>query len=223
MQDAASRCLAYGYLACSNIWVYYSHTTSSHLYAYIITHVAVNRIRGLAAAPRPSSVNLEDSFSDLRVSSTESFEPLSSPVKKRTMRGDVDPDTAMSIWLLVLFQLFRSPILILNKEFRRWRLKRNSSCVEGEITTDQFLESVTDLLYMTCDMGADAFAECVKALAAINWQIPLRYSLESTEVPDYYITFYRQHNLPFVDFRYRICAQDCIISKTFLGFNCTRA
>jgi hypothetical protein len=91
----------------------------------------------------------------------------------------------MSIWLLVIFQLFRSPVLVLNSEFRRWRLKRNSSCAPGEITTDQFLDKIKDLLYHTCDMGDDTFSVCMKALTAINWQIPLRYSLESTEVAIY--------------------------------------
>lgn len=157
LQDGASRCLAYGYVACPQQWQLYAEITHTHLYAYHLLFAAVDRVTALS-------------------------ENDGSTAPTKFMRGSVDCATAKSIWLLVIFQLFRSPVLVLNSEFRRWRLKRNSSCAPGEITTDQFLDKIKDLLYLTCDMGDETFSVCMKALAAINWQIPLRYSLESTEV-----------------------------------------
>ena len=141
----------------------------------------MTRIRTLSQAPRASNSKPTEG-NDYYDDECDQLPDAKVLQHEMHMLGDVDPSTAVSIWLLVLFQLFRSPVIILNAEIRRWRLKKNAGVAAGEITTNRFFELVTELLYLTCDMGSDSFAECMKALVAINWQIPLRYSLESTEV-----------------------------------------
>ena len=168
LQDGASRCLAYGYVACPLMWLHYSQRMTSHQYAYRLMEVAVTRVQALIDVSCVSGVDIIEDYA---------ARPLTGQ-----MLGEVDPPTAVSIWLLVLFQLFRSPVVILNAEFRRWRLKRNAGVASDEITTDRFLQFVRELLVLSSSMTKKSFSVCMKALVAINWQIPLRYSLESTEV-----------------------------------------
>ena len=193
LKDGASRCLAYGFMAYPLLWSTYSKLNPSIDHICAVLGSSSVRIKALLAMPpesRPSVPYVgfdERDVEDYNMTNMEEFDDAEVVKGPYDMEGSVDSSTAVSIWLLVLFQMIRSPSRVIADSF----LSRDSDGVDtrdsygDEMSTasvDDILQAVTDILLASNTMKEDAYLQCVKVVAAINWQVPSKDHMGSSEV-----------------------------------------
>lgn len=228
-QDASARCLAYAYMSYSSIWNDFlkDMVQPSPIYFYRITFIAIERMKNLVDLP-PDEIpkvpyvgfdirdvkdynmeNLEEyNFSQSNHQSTNVND------KKFDMQGSTDVSTTIAIWLLLLFEMYRTPSRVIGDDFRNRRisllgmnlglglsssnsnlsknsklqLKQQDSFTQGDEDglnsnpTEKFLEMVSELLNLSKKFKETSYILCIKVIAAMNWQIPTKDIVGSTEV-----------------------------------------
>jgi hypothetical protein len=190
LQDGASRCFAYGFMAYPSMWVAYAKLNPTIDHIYSVMNSAVLRIKELLALPPESKPSVPYAGFDARdvkdfnMENMEEFEDEDEDEDSRRkkdpcyMTGSVDSSVAVSIWLLVLFQMFRSATTIIGDEFRNKR-SDDGDDVDDQVV-DQVLQSLTDLLVATNGMKEDAYLQCIKVVTALNWQVPKKDPMSDT-------------------------------------------
>lgn len=118
------------------------------------------------------------------------------------MVGATDVATTIAVWLLLLFEIYRSPSRLIGDDFRRRRIAllgmnlgtggagegvATGVVLSGEedqqtCTMENFLEMVSDLLCLSSKFKESSYLLCLKVIAAINWQVPAKDLVGSTEV-----------------------------------------
>ena len=152
---------------------------------------------------------------DYNMENMEEYNLTSSSVSHSTsltMKGSTDILTTISIWLLLLFEIYRTPSRIIGDDFRNRRisllgmnfglgmnttiagtrnktpLKQDSfNLTEGEddFTTnpiEKFLGMIIELLNLSKKFKEDSYLLGIKVITAINWQVPTKDLVGSTEV-----------------------------------------
>lgn len=205
-QDAAARCLAYAHMPYPKIWIDYLHAMDkpSPIHTYRVTFVAVERIKVLVDMPpeeKPLVPYAGFDMRDIKDFNLENLEEynLSGETQRQQydMIGATDVATTIAVWLLLLFEIFRAPSRLIGDDFRRRRIAllgmssrtsttASSSSPSEELdkmsTTENFLEMVSDLLSLSDKLKESSYLSCIKVIAAINWQIPSKDLVGSTEV-----------------------------------------
>lgn len=193
LQDASSRCLAYAFMAYPALWSSFARHSPSihHIYATLRTAgVRIKALLAMAPDKRPLVPYAgfdERDVKDFNMENMEEFDAEESQLKGPcSMEGAVDSSTAVSIWLLMLYQMFRSPCLIIRDKFLSERQEEGSQYSphgdDDEGSVDQILQIVTDILLCSNDMKEAAYLQCIKFVAAMNWQVPYRDTSATSDV-----------------------------------------
>jgi hypothetical protein len=203
------------------IWADYLHamTTPSPIHFYRVTFIAVERIKALIDMPLEDKPRVPYAGFDLRDIQDYNLENLEDynlsgqgdGAGVVDMIGATDVSTTISVWLLLLFELFRAPSRLVGDDFRRRRITMLGMRVGGvggrplsaaltpvtetgtetgagtgdeqKTTIENFLEMVAELLRLSHKLKEGSYLLCIKVIAAMNWQVPAKDLVGSTEVP----------------------------------------
>jgi hypothetical protein len=215
LQDAAARCLAYAHLPYPKIWSDYLHAMlkPSPLHFYRVTYIAVERMKVLVEMPpeeKPAVPYAGFDSRDVKDFNMENMEEFDLSNGEGTaakgvyeMIGATDVATTIAVWLLLLFEIYRSPSRLIGDDFRRRRIALLGMSLDtargGAVVTttgeglsgeedqqkcsmENFLEMVSDLLCLSSKFKESSYLLCLKVVAAINWQVPAKDLVGSTEV-----------------------------------------
>jgi hypothetical protein len=173
---------------------------TSPLVFYRVTYIAVERIRALLSLPPQARASVPYAGFDLRdikdfnLENLEEYDLYGSQEEDGPfyMQGATDSSTAVAVWLLLLSQIFRSNSLLIGTDFRAARLSLSRqlrvtrlgdpSDEEEPNMCENFLGMISDLLKMSAKMKEDSYLLTLKVVAAINWLIPTKDLVGSTEV-----------------------------------------
>jgi hypothetical protein len=188
----------------------------SPLHLYRVTYIAVERMKVLVEMPPEEKPAVPyagfDSrdVKDFNMENMEEFDVTNGEGAAAKgvyeMIGATDVATTIAVWLLILFEIYRSPSRLIGDDFRRRRIAllgmslgvpggaageatgvATGVGLSGEedqqrCTMENFLEMVTDLLCLSSKFKESSYLLCLKVIAAINWQVPAKDLVGSTEV-----------------------------------------
>ncbi len=199
--DNAIRCFAFSFMVYNNLWDAYSQTQDSSATMIRLLSVSSQRIVDLLAKGSSSSVRTGDPYVGYDERDMKDFNVQGRDVIEGTGELGSTSDSDIATYLLFLFQLFVKPNIELGGLIRSFRVTKSKvqpsvlpdeslgsladilpDIVPAKHVVDTFLSSVKSLLYSSVTMKEDSYLLFIKAISALNGQIPLRYLIGSTEV-----------------------------------------
>ena len=204
LQDGAARCFAYAFMVCPTLWTFYGSLMmvsksdkEKSGFVFAIWSAVARRVQFLCNLPAEGpSVGPYLGFDerDIEDFNLYDLDEYGEDAKKKPknpfeMHGCPDANTMVSIWLLMAFQLCRSNMRQIGDSFRNRRvLKLGLEGEDGEDEsldpTDDLLKKLSELLLCSHKLKEDSYLLLIKVIAAINWQVPEKDLVGSTEIAE---------------------------------------